>query len=154
MQTQQLAEIPLRRASPIGIVLWATVLGSVGAAGYFFALPEKIGRHGEWFWPALAVLAALFVILPFLAWTIKPPKLRLETTSDQQLIIRTSRIGKRRMELQHIEKIFVEENLATIFYRNNRGFPTSWMIERSRFHDENWKELGTALESVKTRVFS
>ena len=153
-QSQPLAEVPLRRSKPTGLLVFGGAIGIVAGAGSLFSLPERIGPElGQWFWMGLGALALLFVVIPFFLWLVSPGKCCIESGEDS-LTIRTSRFGRRRMELSKIEKIFVEDDLATIFYRTKRGFPRSWMIERSRFREECWGKLGEALNSLKTRVAS
>tara|TARA_R110002096_G_scaffold91625_19_gene207361 strand:+ start:2588 stop:3004 length:417 start_codon:yes stop_codon:yes gene_type:complete len=136
------------------MVLWGIAIAGVAATGHFGSLPARLDlteQHTLWFWLALGVLATLLVVLPFLIWVCNPQKCLVETTDDY-LIIRTSKLAKRQLELAKIEKIFVEDNLATIFYRSKRGFPKSWMIERDRFRSECWTDFREALNTIKTQV--
>ncbi len=136
------------------MVFSAAILGAVAGAGQYFQWPNLLGADkANWFWLGLAGLGGIFVLLPLFLWLLNPRKCSIET-ADDLLTIRTGNFGKRKLELSKIEKIFVEDNLATIFYRTKRGFPTSWMIEKNRFKDECWEKLKEALNAVKTQLHS
>lgn len=149
-----MAELPLRRTKPIGVVLWGIAIAGIAAAAYFGKLEARFdisANYVQYFWIGLGALALVLVILPLLFWICNPQKCLVELNGEH-LIIRTSKLAKRQLELDKIEKIYVEDNLATIFYRTQRGFPKSWMIERSRFRTECWDDFSKAMNTLKTQV--
>ncbi|MEM1296024.1 MAG: hypothetical protein AAGH89_11710, partial [Verrucomicrobiota bacterium] len=75
METKRLAELPLRRTKPIGMVFWGIAIASVAGVAHFGKLGARFeiaAEYVQYFWIGVGVLAFFLVLLPFLFWVCNP----------------------------------------------------------------------------------